>query len=137
MFQVESASCNNCPVGYFAGVTGLTKCDACAVGEFAETTGSDDCDLCPAGFHFNIPVSRNMVSKGYNFGLEQLNLSSPKCPPLPGSYADSTGSSSCSLCAAGEYSDQGSGFCKVCPVGTYSDSLGSPSCSKCAAGIVL
>ena len=47
--QAEADSCTPCPVGHFAGVTGLTRCEACPVGEFANVTGSDDCTLCPAG----------------------------------------------------------------------------------------
>ena len=82
-FQVESDSCNPCPEGHFAGVTGLTKCAACPVGEFANVTGSDDCTLCSAGtdiYQLNIPRDAKIDLKllleiqwiGDSLGLETL-----------------------------------------------------------------
>ena len=61
--QAEADSCTPCPVGHFAGVTGLTRCEACPVGEFANVTGSDDCTLCPAGKN-NAEDTNNISSCG-------------------------------------------------------------------------
>lgn len=50
-----------------------------------------------------------------------------------GTYAPDTGSASCQVCPAGQYSASGSASCSICAPGTYSGSK-SASCLACAAG---
>jgi len=58
-------------------------------------------------------------------------------PTVPVSCpAGSYGSSSCSLCAIGEFSASGAFVCSKCPVNTFGNASGSTSCYPCPFGQV-
>jgi hypothetical protein len=84
---------------------------------------------CPFG---SIPQGTSCIvcEKGkYSDGTSCLNCD-------PGKFSDFKGAqySDCESCTAGKYSLGGSSFCSLCEIGTYSDAYNSSSCMKCPLG---
>ena len=84
---------------------------------------------CPPG-QFSVDILC-MSCKVGNFNDLWSQSARRQC--APGLYANTTGSISCSVCPAGQYSVLGAGSCKVCPRGSFSGAR-SGSCSQCPPG---
>jgi hypothetical protein len=153
-----STSCQPCPQGTFSIDKDSTSCTPCSAGFFSSvnrSSSSQACQLCPAGsfcvlgsilptacplgqYSLAGSITCTVCQKG--FFSPALGAASPSsCQACPlGSYASSTGLSSCSRCSYGEFSDKvASTMCETCPVGLYTRSEGSSSfsdCMPCPAG---
>ena len=111
----------------------ILNCMDCEAGRYSpEQNDHSSCNACSVG-HYS------------GAGQELCDL----CDP--GSFADDTGMSSCTLCAAGKqtntpashscencttgrYSDEGATECDPCEAGSFADTPGAGACKLCAAG---
>ena len=57
----------------------------------------------------------------------------PSLPTLPSQ--DQVGSTECTLCPAGTFSQPGSAYCIPCSKGSYTDTAGEAQCTLCPAGM--
>jgi hypothetical protein len=162
--DVASNQCVLCPPGRYGDVEGAASsgCSGpcvsasgqyCGVGAMSATgsicppgtygvAGATECQLCPPGRY------------GAVFGLSSPGCSGPctaaagsYCPEggvshvgivcLKGTYSNSTGAQSCTLCPAGQYSRRlgltSLAGCASCSVGRYS-LAGAAECTPCPAG---
>ena len=110
--ELESTSCDPCPVGGYcdvesaAGVRQTFKpCPAGTYNPGTRKVSEADCLACPLGTANNIPGSSSAdVCVG--------------C--LPGSYGEAEGVPTCTRCPAGTYQDLPSATdCKICPAGAF------------------
>lgn len=93
----------------------LTCLKKCSVNEYLDAE-SCSCKPCSS-------IASNCVS-----------CTSSKCIKCSGGYGLSTsGTSVCTQCTAGKYSE-GTTVCKTCPDGTYTSSAGQSACASCPAG---
>ena len=132
-----------CTAGYFC-VSGSLNATAaaCPPGQYSNT-GSGNCTLCPAGLYgatygLNSSACSGNCTAGWYCPIGSSNTTQIVCPA--GQYSV-TGSSVCTLCAAGQYGNTTglpTAACSgPCNAGTYGGSLGLTisSCNgSCAAG---
>ena len=147
------AECIVCAAGRIASMTGTNiSCTICNIGKFilddafdatkhiackacAEPTNENDgygftsytsiCEKCPKG-KFRKEITLDTVTY-------------PKCWKCPGGkYLDEEGRTKLSHCKdcniIGEYSNDGSDACTICPGGWYSEIKITPQCIGCKAG---
>ena len=105
-----------CPVGQEPNTSG-DGCNSCPVGEYSDSLSTASCTPCSTG-RYN-PLSES--------------TSSDACLPCGAGEGSSVGSSVCTPCTPGTFS-QGGEDCSQCPAGQYSDDAGAASCPFCGAG---
>lgn len=95
-------TCIPCNAGTFQDKANSVECTSCPLGTFTEYNKSTTCTTCPAG-HYSI------TSKASSRVV-------------------------CLICEAGYYSINGSSSCSSCPAGTFSEQVGISACISCRAG---
>ena len=167
-----SSSCDLCEPGTFAREMGLTTCDECLPGRASLSSGSSSCRDCrPGKFNAGMGMSICQDCAAGTFSNDtgrvapctscnQGSFSGPGqvicdlC--IPGTFADTRGSSTCDRCAVGSASngtglgvpcplckpgtisgEEGLLSCEACGVGTYAQEHGLSSCDECASGRFL
>lgn len=111
------AACAQCAIGTFAAAIGATSCTACPAGRYQSQMGETSCAACPTG-----TVSPSTSS------------ASSACIACLQGYSASAGLGACQGCVAGTFAPStGASTCMPCPAGNYSSALAS-TCSDCASG---
>jgi hypothetical protein len=122
----SGAGCANCPAGTYGSTHELIAyptCSTCGAGTYSAALGATHnlCEICPAGFMTTSPAQCT------------------EC--VAGKYNNVPGSSSCSLCPLGYWSNSTGAVsvdqCKPCPLGYYGPDPGLSSilqCSMCGPG---
>ena len=128
-------SCNDCPVGTYSAVTGLTtleSCLPCGIGKYSPSSGAthvSTCQYCPASKTTDDTGNSDCeCDKGYFLGADGSS-----CEPCDvGTYSDFIGASACVNCPEGKYRDSGSSAveCTDCPTNFWSSER-STSPSDC------
>ena len=131
-----ASSCTYCPAGTASSVIGGTSpsvCQTCPVGTWS-FRGYSSCTNCSAGWYSPIIGATTYdVCLRCPVGTTSFEAASQCISPCqPGNYIDNV-SKVCELCPLGTYSTSG-GFitsCTSCPAGTYASSRGSTACILC------
>jgi hypothetical protein len=153
--STSSAAC--VPIICNAGYTGPTggPCAECTAGKYKETTGSAECDLCFRGKYSTATGATSVAtcvrcpldSVGQNFGDSSVmacwcypGFAGPNggpCLPCIGSWSSEYGSSTCTACPAGTYSNtsaaESPATCLTCPPNTFAPA-GATACVSCGTG---
>ena len=146
-----SASCTECPVGFYQPATGNDSCLPCPMGEYGAVTGASACSECNLGTFGNAVGLQSCFD--CSAGQAQPLLSSVSCDYCsagtyssapaahnclgcpPGSYTPHTNSTSCLPCPLGSFQNSsGQAQCMQCPPGQYADGTGSAYCKACPLG---
>jgi len=140
--------CTQCAAGSYQGASASTTCSICPSGQ-SSLADSSDCTSCSPSLY---APSDSAICQPCGAGQIPDPTRSFCQPCAPGSFSSSiTGVSACSLCAAGtftnsagslscticgvgKYAVAGSSFCSSCIPGTYEPNSQSPSCLNCPAG---
>jgi hypothetical protein len=117
----NSSVCSACAAGTYS-LIGSESCSICQEGKWSSETGTGECTACPGG---------KVLS---DRGTDRLDHdSSQDCLACGKGWYSRPGSSACTVCWPGTYSDSelGSANCTLCPPGRYgsSEGLGSESCT--------
>ncbi|GMI27280.1 hypothetical protein TrRE_jg4650, partial [Triparma retinervis] len=117
----NSSVCSACAAGTYS-LIGSESCSICLEGKWSSETGTGECTACPGG---------KVLS---DRGTDRLDHdSSQDCLACGKGWYSRPGSSACTVCWPGTYSDSelGSANCTLCPPGRYgsSEGLGSESCT--------
>ncbi|ETW03305.1 hypothetical protein, variant [Aphanomyces invadans] len=112
-----ASSCSNCAPGSYTPFPSMSSCLACPLGMYSNATAAQ-CTACPLG----TASSRVMGSLADCVAC------------AAGSYADSLGQSTCTLCPDGSASSvvgsSSRASCTLCPMGTFSKAIKS-TCTPC------
>ena len=138
-----SYNCKTCVAGKYTNLTKQSGCQSCVEGKYSVGTGNALCADCAAGKYGDPGVGQKTVCKDcslgkYNNFKGQLIVSCKSC--IVGQYTSSVGSSLCTPCGPGKFTnaDPGQVFqtaaCKVCDKGQYSNDTGAPQCKLCPMG---
>ena len=129
--QFICETCTSCPMGYFsnagdAGDTGgMTKCNECPIGFYAGVVNSAICKSCPSGYH-GIAIQASSCELCRNGKYSEIHTND-----------NEKGIVECENCLVGRYSIiPGSMKCKSCPSGYYQDRIGSDTCVMCSDGSI-
>ena len=118
---VGATFCEVCPNGKFS-TDGNLACSYCPGGTYGSGIGADHCPSCSAG----------------TFPLEQSSSCGKDCTSSGSSCGkgctEAIAVTSCENCLPGQYSFNGSSSCSYCPEGTYSNKSGAGYCSMCSPG---
>ena len=142
---VSSSYYCNCQAGYYFD-SNLATCHACAVDTYC--TGVEASYLACPSFSTSPALSDALVDCQCNAGYSGPDGGTCAACAV-GTYKNSVGSESCSLCVAnsnsleasddisdctcnGGYSGPLGGPCSACTAGTYKDAIGSAECTACA-----
>lgn len=107
-----------CPTGTYEANDTCFSCPSGTYNSITNITAITDCLPCDKGFY-------SLASSTYCL------------PCADGSYADTTGSSQCTLCPAGTYGNMISGtrgslsYCAHCPANTYNPNKGNATITAC------
>ena len=153
--------CPLCDPGKYQPSEGSFSCFNCPANTYLTTTGATsqiDCLACPSQTPYSLPASTTPqacspvpCASGWYASSNSSTCDAP-CPQgfyclnaqsfpcLPGTYATTIGSTSCSLCNPGSYSlvlgATNSSSCTDCPAGTFGIYTGQAptSCLSCPPG---
>lgn len=153
----NATSCTQCPPGFFGFAQRSAffqmACFPCQPGTFNPNRGATSCTPCPAGTNSGegfkrcarcgpgqrvrpkIPM-RDMSNIGCNkcpMGTFSTGPSNTICEICPPGTTSRLGSSACTPCPAGTYSDR-MRRCRPCAPGTFNDGPGAMSCKICQPG---
>ncbi|KAK3579234.1 hypothetical protein CHS0354_033305 [Potamilus streckersoni] len=129
---VNTAACEECPVGQYQNASGQQSCLICPSGRTTYLTGSALCyDICNVGSFFNT----TLVSCQYcPPGQYQPNTGKMECSSCPPGYVSTTGASQCQVfCSAGQHIDNRTSQCVPCEIGTYQPETSQTSCISCGS----
>jgi len=110
--QTSSASCIDCPNGYYSDTIGQSSCKECDAGRYQDQHGQTSCKACSVG------------RASYGKGKSLCSTCSA------GKYANA-GWNACGDCYYGYYSSSGWENCAYCPQGYWQDQLGQSACKAC------
>jgi hypothetical protein len=153
-----SSSCGGtCPAGTFGNRSGsvtVNDCQKCPEGTYNPSAGSNYCINCPKGKYsiitggaaesscLSCPSGSTTAQSGANMlalcvqCLPGTAYTNGSCTPCnPGTFSPYAGSSKCSQCPAGTYSENGASSCTACIAGTYS-LASSSKCTACDPGYI-
>ena len=103
-------------------------CGPCPAGSFCETPlRKQECPVghvCPSGT--SVPIACPPGTSLAALGATAFPDNCSGCPA--GAFASAPGSSGCTPCAAGSYSQRASQWCTPCPSGTVANSSGATRC---------
>ncbi|KAL3877077.1 hypothetical protein ACJMK2_034832 [Sinanodonta woodiana] len=129
---VNTAACEECPVGQYQNSPGQLSCLVCPSGRTTYLTGSALCyDICSAGSFFNT----TLVSCNYcPPGQYQPYPGRAECFICPQGFVSTTGSTQCKVfCSAGQRIDNATSQCVSCEIGTYQPETSQTSCISCGS----
>ncbi|GMH57924.1 hypothetical protein TrST_g5907 [Triparma strigata] len=121
---VSEDNCMQCEKGTFNSNKGQSSCSVCGSGRYSDRYQAIECSACPSGRYLTDDRTSRLLHDASN----DCSL----CPA--GQYGDAEASVVCFSCGIGKSSFAGSSSCTDCAVGTFSDSVGSSSCTSCGDG---
>ena len=126
--------CHRCPKGKSTkGASGASICETCLAGKAAVSIGSPTCDSCgPGTFSANNPEECSLCPLGKFSNAPQDNAMCYSCES--GHVATSLGSTNCTRCGPGTFSDDDPTKCTLCPVGKQQPFISERSCELCDRG---
>lgn len=144
-------ACADCGAGTYSTGTEVTACLDCLSGSFSDEVGQTTCTLCPAGTTSPPNATSCSNCSAGTFSLEGMSVCA-RCPAgtfstgvavnsqagceacAPGRFSQSTGGTSCLICAAGAYSDGGASQCSQCRANSDSPAGSTREACVCRAG---
>jgi len=130
----EASSCSPCSPGYYSKGDGLINtCTSCPSGTYSLTRASE-CIECNVGEYTSSNTSSSCI--GCDAGTYTMNLKgSTTCTDCPIGQYSNTRAANCSQCESGKYSDIiGLPNCIACSAGKYTSSVSSTYCHRCSSG---
>ena len=122
-----SHACMKCAKGKFSGPNG-DSCDTCKAGEFVENRKA--CATCSLGRYAPTPQTGECLVCRAGSHTDNVTGSTTCSPCNAGSFSQYA-SAQCSLCSPGSWSPSGHTSCLLCIPGRFSATSGSSSCSLC------
>ena len=121
------------------GQQGLMPCSLCPVDQYSDQMAATSCKACPP-FHGSTLEGLTAIDECRRFcevgrysvdGLEVNGVCS-QCPA--GKHQPNARTTFCVGCPVGKFSQAGSSSCTACPRGSYSEIANASSCQKCDYG---
>jgi hypothetical protein len=138
----DGGPCTSCAAGKYKDTRGSDKCRSCLAGKHVQSTGSASpsaCLWCAAGKYSDegAPSCTDCPSGKYSTTSVGNNAIESCLPCARGTYAPEAGTTECSECVAGKFSDSlgasNMSACRDCAPGKYVSTIGSGSADDCAA----
>ena len=131
--ESSSASCEECPLGWYQDTEGLPFCLPCVPGKYNDNLGlNTECKLCDIGKFSNeteLTACFDCAS-GQSTSGQKGSAGCQNC--AAGTYGDN-----CDSCTGGKFragSDEDASKCKDCLAGKYQDAMGQAACLPCIPG---
>ena len=111
-------------------------CTVCAPGTYAELENATACTPCPPGTSLGSEGASSAAScVACGVGTARPSPVWTRVSSPPGTFAETTGATSCEACPAGLFNDVFGSFnatgCEACPPGSFSDVAGTGNCTAC------
>lgn len=136
---ISVSICEPCSPGSSSTLGASTgTCSLCDTGKYSAFGGAPACTLCPAGkASTSTGAINDAVCLDCGIGTYGSNDARSCILCLEGTYADSTGSPTCTNCPLGTFNNATGAtnafFCVPCPTGRYSAKEAATSASECIA----
>ena len=136
----QGVQCSDCSPGSYASATGSSECTFCPAGKHQNLSAKAFCDDCDPGYVSSSgQLNCNPCPAGYIANTSGMAAGWPCSPQFYSTNVGSVGP--CLPCPALQFADSyGSSVCSICAVGTYRASTTCPTCPTegvtCSGGAI-
>ena len=135
--ESAASACEECNNGVYQNRTGASACQKCTAGMYKKEQAFDpgsnyNCNFCPLGFHQEQEEQASCLpcNPGRYGQLDGGKI--PRCVDcVENTFASTTKQKACQNCSSGRSSSTGSSTCSLCPAGQHVNGI---ACQQCDVG---